>query len=123
MNPNVEINFWSKLDSLISEGEIIIDRPKGSAHPRYPQIIYSLDYGYIKDTHSSDGDDLDIWLGSHPDQRLDAVICAVDLNKRDLEVKLLIGCTSSEKSYIESFYNKWSETGGILIERKISIIL
>lgn len=42
MNPNVEINFWSKLDSLISEEEIIIDRPKGSAHPRYPQIIYSL---------------------------------------------------------------------------------
>lgn len=33
MNSTIGINFWSKLDSLICEGEIIIDRPKGSSHP------------------------------------------------------------------------------------------
>lgn len=32
----------------------MIDRPKGSAHPRYPEFIYKVDYGYLKNTSSID---------------------------------------------------------------------
>ena len=39
--------FWIYLDELIAQSKIIIDRPKGSVHPRYPQIVYELDYGYL----------------------------------------------------------------------------
>ena len=28
--------FWEALDRLVSASTIVIDRPKGSAHPRYP---------------------------------------------------------------------------------------
>jgi hypothetical protein len=28
-------NFWQAIDKLVAESEIIIDRPKDSAHPRY----------------------------------------------------------------------------------------
>lgn len=28
--------FWNNLEELVDDTEIIIDRPKGSAHPKYP---------------------------------------------------------------------------------------
>jgi len=117
MNHTTEQNFWNLLDTLLTGAEIIIDRPKGSSHPRYPQIIYPLDYGYIKDTHASDNECIDVWLGSASGQKLDAIICTVDLGKRDTEMKLLVGCTEDEKSYICTFYNELVNMGGILIRR------
>ena len=40
-------DFWSAIDTLVSSGKIVIDRPKGSTHPRFPHIRYDVDYGYI----------------------------------------------------------------------------
>ena len=56
--------FWSNLDRLVDESEIVIDRPKGSSHPKYPNFIYRLDYGYLKNTASMDGTGIDVWMGS-----------------------------------------------------------
>ena len=50
--------FWMSLDELVNKSEIVIDRPKGSAHPRSPDFIYHVDYGYLKDTASMDGQGL-----------------------------------------------------------------
>ncbi|MDM8267797.1 inorganic pyrophosphatase [Barnesiella viscericola] len=111
-------SFWKHLDKLLSQSKIVIDRPKGSVHPRYPQIVYELDYGYLDGTKSSDNEGIDVWLGTDAEHQLDAIVCTVDLVKRDSEIKLLIGCTPAEKSYIKSFYNEWPQMGGILIERK-----
>ena len=49
-------DFWSAIDTLVSSGKIVIDRPKGSTHPRFPYIRYDVDYGYIENTTSMDGD-------------------------------------------------------------------
>lgn len=111
-------NFWRYLDELIAHSKIIIDRPKGSMHPHYSQIVYELDYGYLDGIKSSDNEGIDVWLGTDAEQKLDAIVCTVDLVKRDSEIKLLIGCTPAEKAYIKSFYNEWPKMGGILIERK-----
>lgn len=46
--------FWELIDKLINSSEIVIDRPKGSKHPRY-NYIYKFDYGYLKNTTSPDG--------------------------------------------------------------------
>ncbi len=89
--------FWLALDELIATSRLVIDRPKGSAHPRYPELVYPLDYGYLQNTASMDGDGIDVWLGSDPARRLDALICTVDLIKRDSEIKLLLGCTAKER--------------------------
>jgi hypothetical protein len=43
--------FWSAIDRLVRESEIVIDRPKGSAHPRYSNFLYKVDYGYLKIHH------------------------------------------------------------------------
>ena len=112
-----DTNFWHCLDELLVQSKIIIDRPKGSAHPLYPQIVYQLDYGYLDGTKSSDSEGIDVWIGSESDRRLNAVMSTVDLVKKDTELKLLIGCTQEEKAYINSFYNEWPQMGGILIER------
>lgn len=110
-------NFWLCLDELLAQSKIVIDRPKDSVHPRYPQIVYELDYGYLDGTKSSDNESIDVWIGSDSDRRLNAVMCTVDLVKKDTELKLLIGCTQEEKTYINSFYNEWPQLGGILVER------
>jgi len=88
--------FWQALDRLVSESRIVIDRPKGSRHPKYPDCVYPLDYGYLEGTVSMDGGGIDVWKGTDGDH-IDAIICTVDLLKRDSEMKILIGCSEAEK--------------------------
>lgn len=107
MHNDHEKEFWELIDLLIAEHEIIIDRPKGSTHPVYKNNIYPLDYGYLKDTSSSDGDGIDVWVGTSGTGRADAVITSVDIRKKDSEIKILISCTEQE---IEQIYNKHNST-------------
>lgn len=110
-------DFWQALDTLIRDSEIVIDRPKGTVHPKYPNFIYKADYGYLKNTSSMDGGGIDVWVGSGPKQT-DAVICIVDLMKRDSEIKILIGCTEEEKELIYQTHNETPYMQGILIRRQ-----
>ena len=109
-------DFWKALDELVSNSEIVIDRPKGSAHPRFPDFIYRVDYGYLKDTASMDGSGIDVWVGSG-DKKIDAVMCIVDLMKRDSEIKILVGCTEEEKLEVYKTHNETPYMKGILIRR------
>ena len=108
--------FWDTLDELVNNSEIIIDRPKGSAHPKYPDFIYRVDYGYLTNTSSMDGAGIDVWVGSG-ERKIDAVMCIVDLQKKDSEIKILIGCTEEEKSIVYETHNKTPFMKGILIRR------
>ena len=109
--------FWCAIDSLVRESELVIDRPNGSHHPRYPQITYTVDYGYLKNTTSMDGNGIDVWRGPDASGKIDAVVCTIDLLKKDAEVKILIGCTSLEKELIYEFHNRNEYMKGLLIER------
>ncbi len=109
--------FWQAIDSLVNQSEIVIDRPKGTAHPRYPDFIYKVDYGYLKNTSSMDGDGIDVWVGSKKEQNVDAIMCIVDMLKRDSEIKILIGCTEYEKEIIYKTHNETEYMKGILIRR------
>lgn len=111
-------DFWEAIDKLVAESETVIDRPRGSHHPRYPHITYPVDYGYLKGTSAMDGGGIDIWRGSRIDEKVDAIICTVDLIKRDSEIKLLIGCTEEEKRLVYLFHNKNEYMKGIIVERE-----
>jgi inorganic pyrophosphatase len=113
------MDFWTTLDLLIASHEIIIDRPKGSAHPRYAEWIYPLDYGYLKGTSSGDGNEIDVWKGTLGENRLVAIICTVDTWKRDTEVKLLIDCTNEEIAIIDKFHSQGKYLSGLVIKREI----
>ena len=110
-------DFWEAVDALVSSGKIVIDRPKGSFHPRFPSIKYEVDYGYIENTSSMDGGGIDVWLGSLADKQVNAIICTVDLMKKDSEIKLLIGCTEEEIKTVYEFHNDSEFMKGILICR------
>ena len=114
----VNEGFWQALNKLVSESEIVIDRPKGSSHPRYPEFIYPLNYGYLKGTTAMDGGGIDVWRGSASSGELDAIMCIVDLMKRDSEIKLLIGCTEEEKILVFKVHNETEFMKGIMIRRK-----
>ncbi|MGN1021616.1 MAG: inorganic pyrophosphatase [Aristaeellaceae bacterium] len=109
--------FWAALDRLMAGSRLVIDRPRGTAHPRYPDMIYPLDYGYLQDTAAMDGGGIDVWSGSDPARRLDAIMVTVDLLKRDSEIKLLIGCTEEEKQLVRRQHNNTECMKGILIRR------
>lgn len=108
--------FWNALDELVKNSEIVIDRPKGSAHPRYPDYIYQVDYGYLKGTSSMDGGGIDVWVGT-AEQKIDAIMCTVDLMKQDSEIKILIGCTEEEKEIVYKTHNESEYMKGIMIRR------
>ena len=112
----VEDDFWSALDKLTAESKIVIDRPKGSRHPKYPNLIYPVDYGYLENTTSMDGGGIDVWRGTEGDH-IDAIICTVDLFKKDSEIKILIGCNEVEKKLVLNTHNNGKYMKGILIRR------
>lgn len=110
--------FWRAIDTLVANGKTVIDRPKGSAHPRFSNLQYPLDYGYIENTTSMDGDGIDVWRGSLPNNTVTAIICTVDLMKKDSEIKLLIGCNEEETNIVYDFHNSTEFMKGLLIRRK-----
>lgn len=52
------------MTELLMTHVMIIDRPRGTSHPRYIEMIYPLHYGCLENTTSSDGGGIDVWLGS-----------------------------------------------------------
>ena len=105
--------FWQSMAELLLANPLVIDRPKGSPHPRYPQVIYPLDYGYLENTTSSDGGGIDVWLGSlikamdkDGAKTLTGILCTFDTLKRDAEIKLLIGCNTTDIQVIRDFHKE-----------------
>lgn len=113
----MNIEFWTALENLVNQSEIIIDRPRGTVHPSYPDFIYKVDYGFLKNTTSMDGAGIDVWVGTDEKKSIDAIMCIVDLVKRDSEIKILIGCTEEEKKIVYGTHNESEYMKGILIRR------
>jgi inorganic pyrophosphatase len=107
-------DFWSRLASFVSPESVVVDRPKGTAHPSIPGLIYPLDYGYLTDLRSGDGAGVDVWIGSLKRQEITGVLCTVDAAKRDAEVKILLGCTRAEQQRILSLHN-WGDQRAVLL--------
>lgn len=114
--------FWNHLDELVRTSPIVIDRPRNSAHPCYPDLIYPLDYGYLQGTSSADSDGIDVWIGSKwsgdtsISPLVKEIVVTVDLFKRDSEIKILLGWTPTEIDTILAFVSTDSQAG-LLITR------
>ena len=107
--------YWQRMDALVRETGIVIDRPRGTAHPRYPNFIYPYDYGYLKNTQAADLGGIDVWAGSQPERGVTAVICTVDSVKHDAEIKILWGCSTDEARAILQIHNEGSMAGILLM--------
>jgi inorganic pyrophosphatase len=109
---NRDTQFWQAMTELLKTNAVIIDRPKGSSHPRYGEAVYPFDYGYLEDTTASDGGGIDVWVGSLNsvvNQRtkiLTGILCTFDTLKHDAEIKLLIWCTEEDLQIIQDFHKE-----------------
>lgn len=111
-------DFWKLIDKLCVEHAIIVDRPKGTPHPKYSDFIYPLDYGYLEGTTSSDGGGIDVWIGSKGNTDVCGVITCVDYVKKDSEIKILIACSDEDMEIIMAETNKHDGMKGILTKRE-----
>ncbi len=109
-----DAEFWGLIDAMITSHKIIIDRPKGSHHPKYTDYIYPLDYGYLEGTSSNDGDGIDIWIGTSSNKKVSGIISSIDSIKNDSEIKILYACTPNEIQLIYNEHNRSNGMKGIL---------
>jgi inorganic pyrophosphatase len=101
----MNLEFIGYLQQLVDTSQIVIDRPKGSSHPRFHGKEYPVDYGYLQGTSSIDSSGVDIWIGSSGMKKVVGILCTVDLLKRDTELKILVDCTDAEIEHILDFVN------------------
>ena len=104
--------FWQKIDSLVLSTHVVISQEQGTHHPKYLNMVYPVNYGYLADT-----DEIKVFKGSLKKSSIDAVMIVGDILKRDLEVKLLLGCTPEEELEILRFINQTDYQKGILVRR------
>ena len=111
--------FWDYLQQLIDATKIVIDRPKGSTHPRFAGRKYPVDYGYLASTTSTDMGGIDVWKGSLPGQEVVGVLLTVDLYKKDAEIKILSSCSGREIKAILDFLNT-DQMKAIFVKKELS---
>lgn len=70
---------------------ITVDRPLGSRHPKHPDMIYPVNYGYIEEILAPDGEEQDVYiLGvDKPIEKFEGIVIAVIHRKNDIEDKLV----------------------------------
>lgn len=96
--------IWSALDLLAAGTPTVIDRPGGSAHPRFQQYVYPVDYGYFEGTRGGDGVGIDLFRGSATGRGVTGLVATFDPCKGDAELKVLLECTADEMRGVERFY-------------------
>ena len=62
-------NRWEFVRNVIKcalyigkEIKVEIDRPIGSTHPKYPNFKYTVNYGFVPNTISGDGEEIDCYV-------------------------------------------------------------
>lgn len=69
-----------------------IDRPLGSSHPSYPEMIYPINYGYIDGVFADDGEEQDVYLfgTDKPLKNFEGKVIAVWHRFDDVEDKWIV---------------------------------
>lgn len=76
-----------------------------------------MDYGYFEGTVSTDGEGIDVFVGTSERKRADAIFCTVDLFKKDVEILVVFGRMEEEKNIVYDFVNRYDTYKGIMIKR------
>lgn len=102
--------------------KITVDRPKGSYHPKHPDLYYPVNYGYVDGVMASDGEEQDVYiLGvDEPLNEFIGEIIAVIHRENDLEDKWVavpkgIRLTADEIEKQTYFQEKYFKTTVILL--------
>lgn len=101
------------LDYLSKMVKVKMDRPLGSAHPNHG-FIYPVNYGYIPNTVSGDGEELDAYvLGEHePLEWFEGRVIAIIHRLNDNDDKLVVmkdgrNYTDEQILALTEFQERW----------------
>ncbi|ERJ12755.1 inorganic diphosphatase [Haloplasma contractile] len=80
------LNFMGK------QVTVVMDRPLGSTHPRYNELYYPINYGYIPNTLAEDHREIDAYIVGEfvPLSVYQGIVIAVIVRKNDVENKLVV---------------------------------
>ena len=97
--------------------KVIVDRPLGTAHPNYNDLIYSVNYGYIPGVFAPDGEEQDAYiLGvDEPVSEFAGRVIAIIHRLNDIEDKWVVAPESKSFSKDEiansvAFQEKFFDT-------------
>jgi inorganic pyrophosphatase len=98
---------------------LVVDRPLGSAHPREPDIVYAVNYGYVPGMLAPDGHPLDAYIlgADRPLTECAGEVIAVVRRRDDVEDKLVVAVAgdwdaasiAAAVSFQEQFFDSWIE--------------
>jgi len=96
--------------------EVVIDRPLGSKHPKH-NFIYEVNYGFIPNTVSGDGEELDAYvLGQHtPLEKFVGEVIAIIHRTNDDDDKLIVvengkNYTDDQIRALTEFQERWFDS-------------
>lgn len=90
---HIEITTCYDINEIIGRNvNVTVDRPLGSAHPNYADMIYKVNYGYIDGIIAQDGEEQDAYiLGvNEPVEKFTGHIIAVIRRSDDVEEKWVV---------------------------------
>lgn len=98
-----ELSFLNKLV------KVTVDRQLGTSHPRFPNIIYPINYGYIDGTIGGDGMPIDAYIIDQSItkglEKYTGFVIAVVHRKNDKENKLIVSSKDAYKAFFTNFSN------------------
>jgi inorganic pyrophosphatase len=82
---------------------IQMDRPIGTKHPKHPEILYPINYGYIPGLLGGDAEEQDVYVldSKVPLQEADVTIIAVIYREDDIETKW-VGVVDPKQEYTDA---------------------
>lgn len=95
--------FWQKVEALYLSSEVKIEHKKGDIHPQIKNLVYPVRYGRLTDTNRGNGISVYIGTAGHS---VTALVVAADILQKELDVKMLVGCTEEETEEVLHFLNQ-----------------
>ena len=110
------MNKVNAVDYLNKEVTVKVDRKLGDKHPKH-NFVYSLNYGYIPNTISGDGEELDAYILGvfEPVEEFRGKVIAIINRTNDNDDKLVvapkgINYTDEQIRALTEFQEKWFES-------------
>lgn len=109
--------FWQKVDTLYLSGTRKLIKKKGERHDEFQNLVFPLDYARIVDMKSVSGHGVAVYMGSENRNKVSALIIAADILAKELDVKVLAGCTDEEIDDVLRYLNQTDFQKTVLIRR------